>query len=236
MLQGRDSLKTKPFPLRGGSYTVGWEGSPRGGTDNCIGRVTPVSGGFGQGFVNVILRGRERGESQLYQVTVGDYYFDITGCGDWKMVIVPLGVDTGAILDQVPNTTAATSAAAEEKRWTVTFDHSEASTERLVSNDAGVVHSQTATGKYLRTFFAARNAQAVSNLLSETDVTLSDNQGRSYSSDFAFRQTQPGGSTQEFSGSVAPGSSAQLSLTFDVAKDATGLVLHIRGGNDVQVK
>ena len=82
-------------------------------------------------------------------------------------MIVPLGGDTGAILDQVPNATAAAVQVADEKRWTT-----ETSTERLVRNDAGVLHSQTATGKYLRIYFVAHNAQAASNLLSPGSCAL----------------------------------------------------------------
>jgi hypothetical protein len=112
----------------------------------------------------------------------------------------------------------------------------ESSTRRIVSNEAGVQRTQTASGQFQRIFFWLRNAQKQSASASSIDFKLTDAQGRTYRSDFELRQVQPSGYSSEFSGaSIAPGVSAHLNIDFDVAPDATGLVLHVDGGTDITV-
>src|SRR5688572_29517868 len=86
---GRSALKTKPFALATGSYTVAWRGRGKG---NCIGDITSVDGAQDKNFLNVILEAPERGETQVYGVKAGQFYLDMT-CDDWAVAIVPQGQD-----------------------------------------------------------------------------------------------------------------------------------------------
>jgi hypothetical protein len=65
---------------------------------------------------------------------------------------------------------------------------------------------------------------------------MTDAQGRTYRPDFQARQVMRNSSEPFDGSSIAPGASVPLSITFDVAKDAAGLVLHVRDGNDAPVK
>jgi len=112
----------------------------------------------------------------------------------------------------------------------------ETSTERIVTNEAGVARMQTATGKFQQVFFRLQNKQTASASVPSSTLTLTDAKGRTYTSDFEVRQVQAGGVSSAFGkASIAPGASVLLNLTFDVAPDATGLVLHMKDGNDVEV-
>jgi hypothetical protein len=244
VLTGRSSLKTKPFTLRGGNYTIGWEAVPIGSnSSNCAGRLVPVTGdNFGQLFANAIIQGHERAEGQVYQVRPRDYYLDITGCGSWKMVVLPIGGDSGAILDQIPSDVApsgssnAAGAPQQSQKWNISATQSTINTAGvLVSNEYGVSKLQKPTGKFVSVYFTLRNMQSTSSSLGGFDLSLTDAQGRTYQTDFQVRQVI-GNTSEPFDGShIAPGSSVALVLTFDIANDATGLVLHARDGNDTKV-
>ena len=95
---------------------------------------------------------------------------------------------------------------------------------------------QVATGVFQRIFFRIQNRQKKSDTISASEFTLTDAQGRTYSTDFQVRQVQPGGTSAAYDGvNIVPGATVALIVAFDVAPDATGLVLHMRGGNDVKV-
>jgi len=112
----------------------------------------------------------------------------------------------------------------------------ETTTQRIVSNEYGVSRTQTASGKYQRIYFRLRNMQQESSSVTGNAFTLTDAQGRKYSSDFEVRQVQPDGTSSPFGGSsIAPGATVALNLTFDVASDATGLVLHLVGASDLKL-
>jgi hypothetical protein len=120
--------------------------------------------------------------------------------------------------------------------WVLAFDRIEALTESRVFNEAGISRTQVATGIFKRIFFRIRNLQQKSATVSGSEFTLTDAQGRTYKSDFQVRQVQAGGVSEAFGGaSIVPGATVALNLAFDVARDATGLVLHLKGGNDVKV-
>ncbi len=91
-------------------------------------------------------------------------------------------------------------------------------------------------GQWVNVYFDVRNNQTKPAPLSSANISLGDKQGRSYVSPFDLRQVTAIGQQETlFSGSVAPGATVMLRLTFDVAKDASGGVLHVPGGNDVAV-
>ncbi|MFN8634781.1 MAG: hypothetical protein U0893_13070 [Chloroflexota bacterium] len=121
--------------------------------------------------------------------------------------------------------------------WAVAFDKIEVTDLRVVSNEAGVSRPQIPSGQFQRVYFRIQNRQKQTSPLTSSAFSLTDDRGRTYTSDFQLWQIQPDGSAASFSGaSVAPGGTVGLYLTFDVATDATGLVLHTRGGNDVKVE
>ena len=233
-------MKTPPFALRGGNYTVGWESASQTGTAFCGGRLSSVDDGVGDGFVSTMIKGLQRGESQLYRVKPGQYFVDMYGCGDWKVAVAPLGSNATAALDSIPTAPSTSGGAVPTtsqaaRHWTMAFDRAEASSTRPVGNDAGVTSPRATTGSYLQVFFRVRNVQMGTSGLSVSDFSLTDAQGRNYSSEFELRQTQPDGPTSAFLGSVAPDATTELSLTFDVPEGTNGLVLHLQSGGEIDV-
>jgi hypothetical protein len=107
---GRDSMKTRPFALTGGNYTVGWQGASQSGSAFCGGRLSSLDDGAGDSFVSTMIDSERRGESKLFHVKPGQYFVDMHGCGDWKVAIAPLGTDTSAALDSMPATASEASA------------------------------------------------------------------------------------------------------------------------------
>jgi hypothetical protein len=96
---GRSSMKTKPFALAGGSYTVAWQGR---GSGNCMGDLRSATSNDYHPFLNVIVKEPQRGETQIYGVKPGQYYLDMR-CDDWAVVVVPQGQDALAALDTAPS-------------------------------------------------------------------------------------------------------------------------------------
>ena len=126
---------------------------------------------------------------------------------------------------------------ASGSQWALAFDRSLTLPSVLVSNEYGIERQMYPTGKFLRIYFQLTNVRSVSTAIWTTDFSLKDAQGRTYTSDFQVRQQRPDGTSAEFSGySVAPGTTVSLSLTFDVASQATGLVLHLNDGNSIAVR
>jgi len=92
------------------------------------------------------------------------------------------------------------------------------------------------TEKFLVIYFSLRSNEKNNDSINSNGITLTDAQGRSYTSDYQVRQVAPDGSSAPFDdSSISPGATVALKLTFDVANDATGLVLHLQGGNDMNV-
>jgi hypothetical protein len=237
VLSGRGGLKTRPFTLAGGAYTVAWQAAPSGSVAYFSGRLTPVEASIGNSFVSAMLESRDRGQTEIYGIKSGQHYLDITMSGEWTVAIVPQGQDAVAALDSGPTVAGpAAPPPASPTNWVMAFDKMEASEGRIVSNEAGVRRQQMATGTFQRIYFRVRNLQKQSSSISSSAFTLVDAQGRTYNSDFELRQVLPGGGSSEFGGaSIAPDATVALNLTFDVARDATGLVLKMKGGNEVKV-
>jgi hypothetical protein len=121
--------------------------------------------------------------------------------------------------------------------WSIAFDHTELLPDVIVSDQNGNVKDLLPTGKFLVIYFELRSNESSSDSVNGTDFTLTDAQGRTYTTDFQVRQVSPDGSSAAFDdSSVAPGATVRLKITFDVSKDATGLVLHLTNGNDMPVK
>ncbi|MGI9149105.1 MAG: hypothetical protein ACR2IK_21580 [Chloroflexota bacterium] len=115
--------------------------------------------------------------------------------------------------------------------WTVVFDHNL------------VLPSVTVDGKplppkghWVNVYFRVRNNKSTPAALSTTDVSIGDSKHRTYTSPFEIRQVDQQGQETPFSGTVPANTATPLlRLTFDVALDATGGVMHVAGGNDVAV-
>jgi hypothetical protein len=142
-------------------------------------------------------------------------------------------------LPVVGATIAATAAlpAANGQDWSIAFDHTTTMSSDIVSDDYGNNKTLYPTGKYLVIYFSLRSNEKSSDSVNSDDFTLTDAQGRNYTSDYQVREVAPDGSSAAFDdASIAPGATVALKLTFDVAKDASGLVLHLQDGNDVSVQ
>jgi hypothetical protein len=91
-LSGTDNQKTRPVTLNG-NYTLEWTSKMGRFGGNFVLHVNPTSRSTfgGDLLTNTIFQGNENhsGSTQLYNIK-GDYYFDLTGGGDWTMKIVPL--------------------------------------------------------------------------------------------------------------------------------------------------
>jgi Domain of unknown function (DUF4352) len=122
-------------------------------------------------------------------------------------------------------------------KWALTFRRAEPMAYTVVSSDTGgPSRVQQPTGVFVRVYFALQNRSPRSDSVPSSDISLTDGQGRTYKSDFQVRQVQPSGDSQPFGNvGIAPNSSVELNVTFDVARDARDLVLHVQGGNDIQV-
>jgi hypothetical protein len=119
--------------------------------------------------------------------------------------------------------------------WTVAFDHNLLLPSITVDDGKGNVSQMPPKGKWVNVYFNVRNNGARVASLSSANIKLGDAQGRSYESIFDLRRIQADGQEVLFDGNVQPGETALLRLTFDVAKDATGGVLVVPGGNLVAV-
>jgi hypothetical protein len=243
VVSGRSALKTRPFTLAAGSYTFAWQGTPAStGGRNCIVKLASAETTQTHHLLNVILEQRERSETQVYGVKAGQHYFDID-CGVWSVALVPRGQDAQAVLDKAPPPPAVQAPApaqappAEATEWALAFDSIQPLTQSDVYNEAGIPRTQVATGVFQRIFFRAKNKQDKSASIPSSALSLTDDQGRTYTSDFQVRQVQGNGISAPFGGaSVVPGATVALNITFDVAPDATGLVLHMKGASSVKVQ
>lgn len=132
---------------------------------------------------------------------------------------------------------AAAPTQAQPLSWAVAFDKIEPVDVRVVASEGGATRPQLASGQYEQVYFRIQNRQKQPGPMSSSTFSLTDAQGRTYTSNFEVRQIQADGGSASYSGAnVAPGGTVALYLTFDVATDATGLVLHTKGGNDVKVE
>ena len=122
-------------------------------------------------------------------------------------------------------------------QWSLAFDRIEAVPQAEVANETGVARTRIATGVFQQIFFRAKNRQDRSANLPSDTFTLTDAQGRTYTTEFQVRQVQSASQTAPFgNGSVVPGVTVALTITFDVARDATGLTLHMKGANSIAVE
>jgi hypothetical protein len=136
-----------------------------------------------------------------------------------------------------PTATPRPAPTAVAAKWVLTYDSAEPSDVRLITLENGTTRVQRATGQFLRLHFRLKSLQNISATVPSGSFLLADDQGRSYASDFEVRQDLPSGASEPFgNASVAPGTTVGLNLSFDVATDATGLVLRMPGANDVAVK
>ena len=113
--------------------------------------------------------------------------------------------------------------------WTLTFDHT-APVAALARSDGHIAQPLTPAGRFLAIFFAVRNDGERAAYLTGNDFWLTDAQGRGYRSSFELQGVQAdGGNASIDSVPLLPGATVAASLTFDVAVDADGLVLHVAG-------
>ena len=117
--------------------------------------------------------------------------------------------------------------------WTVAFDRNLVLPTIDVADSSGHVIHMPPKGRWVNVYFRVRNNKATSQPLSSDAIALVDKQGRKYVSDFNLRQIGNQGQEMPFPGSVGPAATLSLRLTFDVAVDASGGVLHTVGGNDI---
>jgi hypothetical protein len=94
-VQGTGTVKSRPFELRGGNYTIAWTARPRQGSNSCFhgGSIRPVDGLGGETVASATLQGNAeaKGETQAYNLKPGQYYADMnSGCGDWTITITQL--------------------------------------------------------------------------------------------------------------------------------------------------
>ena len=243
VLSGSSTVKTRSFTLAGGNYTVAWRWTLSGKLGYFSGWLKPIDGSAGELFGREIIKESQQGETQIYKVKPGQYYLEVASAGHWVIAIVPQGQDALMALATAPAPAPTqqqpTAAPALPTDWALAFDRIVPVTEPRVYrvyNDAGISRTQVATGMFQRIYFQLQNRQKKSATVTGGEFTLTDAQGRTYESDFQVRQVQANGLSKAFGGaSIVPGATVALNLTFDVARDATGLVLHLKGGNDVKV-
>ena len=242
VLDGSQDFNSKPFPLRGGNYSIAWRATSPS-QYGCVfyGNLYDTNNRRAGDFTRSTHEdGSYTAGTELYGIRQGEYYLKVSStCDPWSVAIGPQGDSAKAALgdEPAPRASAAIAPAATASKWSVTFSRSTVNTTgNLVSNEFGTTRIQAPTGKFLTVYFTLHNEQSKSAAMSGSDLTMTDGQGRTYRSDFQARQVL-GSASEPFDGSsIAPGASVALTITFDVAKDATGLVLHVRGGNDLQVK
>jgi hypothetical protein len=120
--------------------------------------------------------------------------------------------------------------------WNVAFTKSVSLSSVNVTDASGNTRAVYPTGKFVRVYFTVTNSRGVAASISSADVKVNDDQGRSSTSDFFIRQVNADGtSTPTPSVNVPPGATAGLALTFDVALNASGIVMHVVNGNDISV-
>jgi hypothetical protein len=93
-INGSSTMKSRPTHLPAGNYSVAWTDKAGQFAGNFIARLMPASSTSalgGTSIANVILQSGEtkNGETQAYNLKEGDYYVDVVGQGDWKVVIAP---------------------------------------------------------------------------------------------------------------------------------------------------
>jgi uncharacterized protein DUF4352 len=238
-LTGSGDVQTKQFELRGGNYSVAWKGldatrsrvgcvlygslmSP--GSDSSVQRL---SGSSREGADN-------SGTTEWYSVRSGKYYLKMnTTCAPWSVAIAAEGDDAVTALPDVqavpaPPSEVSSTASATAQKWQVTPKGLDAIPTSLVSNEYGLTRQQNPTGKFMRVTFSLKNLQNRSAYITGSDFELVDSRNRTYDTDFQTRQVQ-GSTSQPFDHSnIAPGATVVLTLTFDVAPDASGLTLRMR--------
>jgi hypothetical protein len=122
-------------------------------------------------------------------------------------------------------------------RWALKYDRVEnLALLNVVSDTGGPTVSRRPSGQFVRVYFQLENQGSASRAMSNYDTTLTDAQGRTYRSDLeAWRVDAAGVPRMNGSPQIAPSTSVMLAMLFDVAPDASGLVLHMQGGNDMLV-
>ena len=95
VVSGDGKLNTRPIDLEGGAYTVRYSASMRGQFGgNVMIRLMPTQDDplAAELLVNLILN-RERpeasGETQVYGIRPGSYYFEVLAPGAWELSIAP---------------------------------------------------------------------------------------------------------------------------------------------------
>jgi hypothetical protein len=145
--------------------------------------------------------------------------------------------NVGAAQARPAAASSAASAQGQPLSWVLAYDRAETSEQRYLMNSEGVRRTVNASGTYLTIFFRIQNRQKQTGSLTSSSFYLTDGQGRTYNTGIEPHQILPDGSTTSFAGStVAPGATVALTMTFDVADGASGLVLHTKGGNDIKVE
>ena len=122
---------------------------------------------------------------------------------------------------------------ANGQAWTIYFDRNLLLPSVQVDDGSGHLTPLPAKGKWVDIYFWARDNQPRPARLTVDDVSLADKQGRHYSSAFDLRQVTAPGVEAPFTAPVPPGATVLLRITLDVAKDASGGVLRVAGGNDI---
>ena len=139
--------------------------------------------------------------------------------------------DSGSIAPTAPPVPAPNG-----QNWSMAFSHTQILPELIVSDQYGNQKILHATGEFLAIYFTLANNETSSDSVNANDFTLTDAQGRTYTSDYQVRQTNADGTSSSFDdSSVAPGANVTVKMQFDVAKDATGLVLHLSNGGTMTI-
>src|SRR5262249_34004574 len=88
-VKGRGNIKTKPFNLPAGDYTVDMDGSANG---NVIADLYLRGGdGLPDGLFNEIKHGKDHLETQDYRLDAGAASPDVINDGSWPATFTPLG-------------------------------------------------------------------------------------------------------------------------------------------------
>lgn len=89
---GTQDQNTRAFLLTGGNYTWHWKGTVRSSINQCVlyGYLVNVASGRRVENIGGILRGKgEEGDTQIYNLPSGQYYFDISSTCAWEVSIAP---------------------------------------------------------------------------------------------------------------------------------------------------
>jgi hypothetical protein len=94
---GAQTVRSAPFTLDPGSYSFGWTVDGSNGFNNrtacgiwlrATAGTTPP---YGQSLlVNQVVQGQQSGQSYIYDLTGGTYYYDAQTCGDFTLTLQPM--------------------------------------------------------------------------------------------------------------------------------------------------